>query len=58
VGRSPLPPYRPPTAEEHVRASYINGVIDFETFERAMHEIIVERRAGVPSYVPPRDPGK
>lgn len=61
MGNQPIPPppsRRPPTAEEHVRACYIEGLIDFEKFDRALQEIIVEGRAGVPAYVPPRDPGR
>lgn len=43
--------YRPPTAEESVRAAYVQGLIDIETMERALHEIIVEGRTDVPAYV-------
>lgn len=58
MGLQPIPPRRRLSAEEHVRDCYVRGLIDFDALDRALDEIIVGGRQGVPSYVPPRDPGK
>lgn len=41
--------------EQHIRACYLDGRIDYVTFELAMTDVITNGQRTVPSYVPQPD---